>query len=632
MDYIRLVLIGLITSLSTSVSADSIFRMRSDGSQTSVPVNLTISNDTAFKVSSVSGFLFGLSVSGSCEKDSSEYVVRIVLKDSEGRSHLVMETYEEICDSSLYTFRNHSEETALLNGIVVDSVQVFLCNAVLHLDTIHYVSSPRPSHILAPAFNLQMSSIRRQQAQAKADLINAYNESHDKLWRACVTELSLMSDEDKRRVLSLSNDESSGGIEYYAGGIFEIGTPNSSSPDTHSRFIEGFDWRARHGKNWITPFQSQGNSGYCTAFSIISCTEALVNLYYNRLINLDLSQEELASCCGTSHPYAGIPATTALNYMMNHGVCDEASYPFEDKDHLQCKSDSITPIESIRIADWRMENFSTEDSIKCALIRKGPLAGGYQKRYGGHRLAIIGYDVIHEGDTFCIHNGTDIDHTLITVQTGDERIGKTYWKMKNSESYPPYGGYIYILFNDISKMREPYSIQTPIESINYTDSDILCEDADGDGYYFWGIGPKPAHAPNGIPDEPDGDDSSADYGPMNKYGYLKVLNPSVATTIMVNDSVTADDTEYLYNHIQVNNNGVLTVETDTEFWGELKLTVKSGGTFIVDGIVIDNVELSMESGSHLIVKNGGTLKLRSGKSFYAPTGAIVDISSGNILP
>lgn len=55
-------------------------------------------------------------------------------------------------------------------------------------------------------------------------------------------------------------------------------------------------------------------------------------------------------------------------------------------------------------------------------------------------------------------------------------------------------------------------------------------------------------------------------------------------------------------------------------------------TIIVDGIVIDNVELFMESGSHLIVKNGGTLKLRSGKSFYAPTGAIVDISSGYILP
>jgi len=31
-------------------------------------------------------------------------------------------------------------------------------------------------------------------------------------------------------------------------------------------------------------------------------------------------------------------------------------------------------------------------------------------------------------------------------------------------------------------------------------------------------------------------------------------------------------------------------------------------TIIVDGIVIDNVELFMESGSHLIVKNGGTLK------------------------
>jgi hypothetical protein len=26
-------------------------------------------------------------------------------------------------------------------------------------------------------------------------------------------------------------------------------------------------------------------------------------------------------------------------------------------------------------------------------------------------------------------------------------------------------------------------------------ADIVCEDRDGDGYYYWGIGPKPSNCP-----------------------------------------------------------------------------------------------------------------------------------------
>jgi hypothetical protein len=47
----------------------------------------------------------------------------------------------------------------------------------------------------------------------------------------------------------------------------------------------------------------------------------------------------------------------------------------------------------------------------------------------------------------------------------------------------------------------------------YDDSDIRCVDLDNDGYYNWGIGPKPETCPDGCPEERDCDDSDPGLGP-----------------------------------------------------------------------------------------------------------------------
>ena len=58
-------------------------------------------------------------------------------------------------------------------------------------------------------------------------------------------------------------------------------------------------------------------------------------------------------------------------------------------------------------------------------------------------------------------------------------------------------------------MTEPEALISYV----YTDDDIRCVDLDGDGYYNWGIGPKPATCPDGCPDENDCDDSDPEFGP-----------------------------------------------------------------------------------------------------------------------
>lgn len=641
-----LLLLGLTIGMSALSFADGLFKIQAAGNLVQSAVNLTIHNDTAIAYPNHNVFLRGLSVSGTIIKNSPDYVVRVILKDSDGLSHLVMESFEELYADDTIRIIGHAEETSLLNCIKGDSLFVYINNATFKLDSINSITTAIQRKMMPAAYNSRMETIREHLALAKMDMINEYNEENDKLWRAGLTDLSKKNDKLKRKILRIPENISTGGLEYYIGGIFDMGLESASASSTGetNKFVEGFDWRNRHNKNWMTPIKWQQDSPYCEAFAIVAGTESLMKLYYNdRTIDLDLSEQELATCCRRireeDDPFeTAVYGPFAMDYMVNHGICDEESYPFVNTGGQICISDNIIPNEQIRISGSTTIHCDSIDSIKHYLMTKGPLVSGYRHHstnVRGHAMLLIGFGKVQAGKTIWIHDGSGYSYS-VDIREGNPNIGKTYWIFKNSAlndgqgGYDDSLGYLCMLFNGGGYLDFCETEDFPYYSMNYTDSDILCEDADGDGYYFWGIGPKPAHAPNGIPDEPDGDDASADYGPMNKYGYLKVLNPSVATTIMVNDSVTVADTEYLYNHIQVNNNGVLTVETDTEFWGELKLTVKSGGTFIVDGIIIDNVELSLESGSHLIVKNGGTLKLRSGKSFNAPTGAIVDIMEGVI--
>ena len=66
-------------------------------------------------------------------------------------------------------------------------------------------------------------NVKVQKIQSKVDKINAYNNAHQKIWFAGVTELSKMPFEDRMRVLGFDESYNTGGFEYYTGGIFEIG-------------------------------------------------------------------------------------------------------------------------------------------------------------------------------------------------------------------------------------------------------------------------------------------------------------------------------------------------------------------------------------------------------------------------
>jgi hypothetical protein len=74
-------------------------------------------------------------------------------------------------------------------------------------------------------------------------------------------------------------------------------------------------------------------------------------------------------------------------------------------------------------------------------------------------------------------------------------------------------------------MSTYYSTDYPYQSIgnNYS---VQIYDNDNDGFYNWGIGPKPANCPP-CPDERDGNDDDPSIGPFISSGYMSYLLPHV---------------------------------------------------------------------------------------------------------
>ena len=642
--------------------ADNYFSLATKGEiYQTMPIYVTASSNYSFCPfpSNRSGMrLTGLSIDGSFTRFSKNYLVRILLKDKDGREHLIMENYKEVNNESSGFFSNYCEETRHLKYIQPDSIKIILKGASIQLTKINYTEDDTfnsPSRY--PFEDNNEEEARKAQVKDVVKKINMYNVAHNKLWRAGVTAISLKKYEDRKRILGFEDDESTGGIEYYADGIFEIGDiedvkTSRSRSSSQLSIVDSFDWRSQHGKNWITPNKDQGDSGYCSAFTAVSVTEAMTRLYYNRLIDIDLSEQE-AACCNTSTDpwFNGMPVSAPLDYIRDYGVCDELAYPFVNSQYAtSCRSSEITPNELISIGGY-LGVEESEDSMKVALIKHGPLTSAIyywghthvpdSNYYRHHAMTIVGFGQLQVGDTIYHWIESDgFENGDFTVHEGDQRVGMTYWIYKNNygESLDSArcGYQYYIHYNYDLSVSNTYYLLPQITSINYTDNDIVCEDADGDGYYFWGLGNKPSWCPDWVPDTKDGDDNNFSKGKMFLdgadivIGDLETLDPGGTPRPSIYGDVTYNTRQSIYTHLRIAPNATLTIQDILNLFGRVTITIESGGELIIDGGIITNANIEFATGGKLTIRNGGKLVMRTNTDFVAPIGAIVEIENGEI--
>lgn len=564
--------------------------------------------------------LYALAISGEVTlQTESNSSVKVILIDNYGVHHLVYEVNSLLADTNCFTIENVGRETLWDNPIYASQLLVRLNNASLTLNAITPVTE------LLPGSAPQQRALRTQeQNDTIVAVLNRNLIARDIPWRAGTTNLSDSPYDVRRGVLGDNNPFDN--IEYYIGGYYvDPAFDATQSAAVDDGYVEEFDWRNRHGKNWITPAKQQWGSD-CWAFAAIANGESYINLYYNDIKNIDLSEQQLEEI----HPlWSAYSIASANYYMENNEIVTENCLPYKYFINENNQKDSITPIKcenpdtTFRYNSYRYTYLKDLSKLKKDIIQQPcALSIGSWK----HAVECIGYKTMIAGDTTYYY--TQYSHThhpdssyywnqenYLVISNTSPYLGHTALALKNSwwwyqsrrEGWPMIDsiGVRYIILPD-SLLIYATSFTNGINSSVFSSENIICSDADNDGYYFWGIGDKPAHCPEWAPDTPDGDDSNPLYGAMDEYGYLQEIGPHNTPPLLVTKDRSFTTPQTIDRDITITSGATLTITSYLTMHPDAKILIQ-GGKLVLDGGTIRNGYIR-NKGS-LVVKNDGVVEM-----------------------
>jgi len=207
--------------------------------------------------------------------------------------------------------------------------------------------------------------------------------------------------------------------DQYVGGLkVEVG---SYGCKTYSSSASGapasIDWR---NKGAVTTVKDQGQCGSCWTFSSTGAVEGAWAIAKGQLV--DLAEQQLVDCATGisygSHGCSGGQMEGAFKYVIEHGQCSLASYPYTAKDGTCKTCSAIAHISSC--SDVKPND---QISLKGAVAQQ-PVAIAIEAdtRY---------FQSYSSGVLTSSSCGTSLDHGVLIVGYGAEN-GIDYWLVKNS--------------------------------------------------------------------------------------------------------------------------------------------------------------------------------------------------------
>lgn len=489
--------------------------------------------------------MYGVGINGTITFNSDTAIVKIVLRDSLSVDYLVFESNSYLESRPSFTFNEECEETCFLDGFVPTSIEIQILNASLTIYNLKWCST-----YILDATSLQ-DQARGSKVSQKISQIQNYITNHQLIWAADETAFTKMYYNDKKEHYKCCIWNPA--IEYYVSGVFSLKNPPPNIEINYD-FADNFDWRNRHGSSWLTSAKCQDG---CWIDGIVDCTiddddctdwrgaptcwtfgptshvEALVNLYLNQHIDVDLAEQNIVSCSygGSPHITAG-SVTKAYDYFISTGVVDEECFPYTAEGtpcENKCPSlaNPNSPLELVSISDYDQMNPSQE-VLRQIIMEHGPVSATAMNCLWGnwtHSMQLVGWDVIEWGDENILGVPSNTHPWFINY------VGCTYWIYKNSYGiHDDMNGFQYMIHEN-DEVPNIFVIPTDVPNFvssnlnTFSQSDVQCEDNDNDGYFNWGIGPKPPYpqCPN-CPDEPDGDDNNPGLGPIDDHGFCTIID------------------------------------------------------------------------------------------------------------